>query len=145
MSWASCNGASNNIHFDSPPLMNDGRNYASWQPGAIINENIRKQQNIESNWDYRKYLIENANTIMETNKLNACNNCGACPGVYNTNKATPNVPFLFKSSFDESKPYGYTSSDLKSEYLSRSELQQRTIAPILSQSQYLKQGYPKHN
>ena len=141
----SCNGASNNIHFDSPPLMNDGRNYASWQPGAIINENIRKQQNIESNWDYRKYLIENANTIMETNKLNACNECGACPGVYNTNNATSNEPFLFKSSFDESKPYGYTTSDLKSDYLSRSELQQRTIAPILSQSQYLKQGYPKHN
>ena len=145
MSRASCNGASNNIHFDSPPLMNDGRNYASWQPGAIINVNIRKQQNIESNWDYRKYLIENADTIMETNKLNACNECGACPGVYNTNKATSNVPFIFKSSFDESKPYGYITSDLKSDYLSRSELQQRATAPILSQSQYLNQGYPKHN
>ena len=54
-------------------------------------------------------------------------------------------PFLINSKLDESKPYGYTTSDLKSDYLSRSELQQRTTAPILSQSQYLNQGYPKHN
>ena len=82
---------------------------------------------------------------METNKLNACNNCGACPGVYNTNEAMPNAPFLFKSNLDKSKPHGYSTSDLKSDYLSRSELQQRATAPILSQSQYLNQGYPKHN
>ena len=145
MSRASCNGASNNIHFDSPPLMNDGRNFASWQPGAIINENIRQQQNINSNWDYRKYLIENADTIMETNKLNACNNCCACPGIYNTNQAIPNVPFLYKSCLDKSQPYGYKTSDLKSSYLSRTELQQRASAPIMTQAKYLGGGYPNPN
>ena len=37
MSWATCYAGSNNIHFNYPPIMNDGRNFASWQPGAVIN------------------------------------------------------------------------------------------------------------
>ena len=49
MSWATCSAGSNNIHFNYPPLMNDGRNYSSWQPGAVINENIRAYSNIKSN------------------------------------------------------------------------------------------------
>ena len=36
---------SNNIHFDFPPIMSDGRNYASWQPEAVINARIQKQEN----------------------------------------------------------------------------------------------------
>ena len=42
MSWGTCYSASNNIHFDFPPIMNDGRNYASWQPVAVINNEIKK-------------------------------------------------------------------------------------------------------
>ena len=69
MSWGSCNGASNNIHFNFPPIMNDGRNFATWQPGAVINNAIRKEQNIKSNWDYRLYLTNNADSIIKTNKI----------------------------------------------------------------------------
>jgi len=145
MSWGSCNGASNNIHFDFPPIMNDGRNFATWQPGAVINNTIRKEQNIKSNWDYRLYLTNNADSIIKTNKINACNECSACPGVYNTAQVVPNVPFLYNSPLDKSQPYGYQNSDLKSEYLTRSELQQRMTAPILSQEQYLQNKYPNPN
>jgi hypothetical protein len=125
--------------------MNDGRNFAAWQPGAVINNTIRKEQNINNNWDYRLYLTNNAKSIIETNKLNACNECCACPGIYNTGKATPNVPFLYKSCLDKSQPYGYQNSDLKSAYLSRTELQQRLSAPILSQEQHLHNKQPNHN
>ena len=38
MSWGTCYAGSNNIHFDFPPIMMDGRNFAKWQPGAAINE-----------------------------------------------------------------------------------------------------------
>ena len=34
MSWGTCYGASNNIHFDFPPLMSDGRNFATWVPAC---------------------------------------------------------------------------------------------------------------
>ena len=39
MSWATCYAGSNNIHFDFPPIITDGRNYAKWQPGAVITPN----------------------------------------------------------------------------------------------------------
>ena len=42
MSWATCYSGSNNIHFNYPPLMADGRSYASWQPDAVINRRIQK-------------------------------------------------------------------------------------------------------
>jgi len=40
MSWATCFNSSNNIHFNFPPIMADGRNYATWQPEAVINQII---------------------------------------------------------------------------------------------------------
>ena len=48
MSWGTCYSGSNNIHFDSPPLMSDGRNFASWQPGAKLNQQLRNENNIKS-------------------------------------------------------------------------------------------------
>ena len=41
MSWGTCYSGSNNIHFDFPPIMSDGRNFSKWQPGAKINEELR--------------------------------------------------------------------------------------------------------
>ena len=61
------NYASNNIHYNMPPLMSDGRNYASWQPEAVINSKIQKQEGIKTNWEYRKYLQNNAQNIMKFN------------------------------------------------------------------------------
>ena len=56
MSWATCYGASNNIHFDFPPLMSDGRNFSTWTPACKINEQIKKANHIGTNWEYRRYL-----------------------------------------------------------------------------------------
>ena len=42
MSWGTCYTGSNNIHFDKPPQMSDGRNYSSWEPDATINDGIKK-------------------------------------------------------------------------------------------------------
>ena len=41
MSWATCFSGSNNIHFNFPPIMQDGRNYASYQPEAQTNNKIQ--------------------------------------------------------------------------------------------------------
>ena len=53
MSWGTCYSGSNNIHFNSPPIMHDGRNYASWQSGATINENLRKKTGIKQEFRIR--------------------------------------------------------------------------------------------
>ncbi len=148
MSWGTCYAGSNNIHFNFPPIMADGRNYATWQPGAVINEKIRENNNIKSNWDYRTFLQNNAVKIMQTNSIAACNNCAACPPVYNGNQnpiSQSNVPYVFDSPLDNSQPFGYETSDLKNMYLSRNELQSRMSAPHISQEQLLMKGLARSN
>ena len=76
MSWGTCYSGSNNIHYNFPPIMTDGRIFSSWQPDAVINENIQKQENIHSNWSYRQYMTNNGLQIMKYNNLEACNLLG---------------------------------------------------------------------
>ena len=144
MSWGTCYSGSNNIHFDFPPIMADGRNYATWQPGAVINEQIRNQEGIKTNWQYRNYLTHNADSIIKNNQLEACNECCSCPARYGNNQKISNSPFLYKSCIDDRQPYGYENSNLKNLYLSDYQLQCRMVAPILTQEEYLRK-YPNAN
>ena len=133
MSWATCYSGSNNIHFDFPPVMADGRVYSSWQPEAVVNDRIRQQENIKTSWQYRQYLTHNASEIMKINNREACSELGL-PSHFQTN-ATPssNVPYVFKSTFDTNTPgFGYCNSNLKQPYLTREQLQARMIAPIIT-------------
>jgi len=145
MSWGTCYSGSNNIHFDFPPIMKDGRNYANWQPGGALNEEIRKNNQIHSNWAYRKYLTENADTIIRTNQVAACDECCVCPATYGNGLPTTknNTPFLYKSCADSSQPYGYENSDLKNLYLTDVQLQARMVTPVLTQEELLRQGYAR--
>jgi len=147
MSWGVCKSGSNNIHFDFPPIMSDGRNFANWLPGGAINEKIRKENNIKTNNDYRKYLTNNADNIIKYNQLSACDECCSTLQTYNNDNTnnTNNTPFLYKSCLDESKPFGYETSDLKEMYLSEYQLQNRMITPVISQDKLLLNGYYKHN
>ena len=79
MSWGVCYSGSNNIHFNFPPIMADGRNYASWQPDAVVNQRIQKEENIHSNWSYRQYLQNNGTKIMNYNNMEACYDLGLDP------------------------------------------------------------------
>ena len=153
MSWGTCYSGSNNIHFNFPPIMTDGRNYATWQPGAVINEQLREKNNITSNSDYRQYLIRNADEVMQANLISACDSCGFNLNLIsngNNNNggggdSRDPKPFLFSSPWDRSQPFGYESSDLKNLYLSRYELQSRMMAPALNQEQYLTGGFQNPN
>ena len=153
MSWGTCYAGSNNIHLDFPPIMHDGRNYANWQPGSVINDRLRNEANIKSNWEYRRYLCNNADTIIKVNQLSACGDCCANTAQY-TNQATTangatqtsnNSPYLFKSCMDSTKPFGYQNSDLKNMYLSDVNLQSRMVTPVFSQAELLTNGLPRAN
>ena len=151
MSWGTCYSGSNNIHFDFPPIMKDGRNYANWQPGGALNEEIRKDNKIHSNWAYRSYLTKNADTIIRGNQAAACDDCCSCPAKYGNNVQDNNVkvgtgtPYLYKSCLDNSQPFGYENSDLKNLYLSDVQLQSRMVTPVLTQEHILRQGYARAN
>ena len=133
MSWATCYSGSNNIHFNYPPIMSDGRIHSSWQPSAYINNEIKKDAGIKSNWDYRKYLTNNASTIMKYNSTTYCNELGLPKHEFTNRNNATNVPHKFRSTFDTTAPaYGYHNSDIKNPYLSREQLQARKVAPNIT-------------
>ena len=68
---------------------------------------------------------------MEHNYLDSVHSSGNIPPNY-VNKTTSNTPFVLNSTHDTSKPsYGYNNSDLKTNYLSREQLNSRLIAPSI--------------
>ena len=134
MSWRTAYSGSNNLHFNFPPIMEDGRTFSSWVPGSAINDQLRAQHNIESNWDYRQFLMHNSTNVMDSN-LQQCFNQSGYSNLYGQNVS--NSPFLYATVADKSQPYGYEDSDLKNIYLSRNDLQSRMIAPVVTQDQLL--------
>ena len=137
MSWATCYSGSNNIHFNFPPIMADGRNFASWQPDAVINQRIQKQEQIKSNWQYRRYLQNNGTQIMNYNNLEACYDLGLDPHVQTGRTPSNNVPYAFKSAFDTTTPgFGYCNSDLKNPYLTREQLNSRMVSPSINPANF---------
>jgi len=137
MSWATCYNSSNNINFNSPAQMADGRLWSQWQPDAVVNNRIQKQEGIQSNWSYRQYLQKNGLQIMNFNTEEACYTLGLDPHVKTDRTPSSNVPYKFNGVFDTSKPgYGYCNSDLKNPYLSREQLNARLISPSINPSDY---------
>ena len=137
MSWATCYSGSNNIHFNFPPIMMDGRNFASWQPDAEINQRIQRQEGIKSNWSYRRYLQQNGLKIMQYNTSEACYDLGLDPHFQTEKTPSSNVPYQFRSTFDTSKPgFGYCNSDLKNPYLTAEQLNARLISPSINPENY---------
>jgi len=96
-----------NIHFDAPARMVDGRSYSNWQPAAVINERIIKKEHITNNWEYRAYLQHNAESVIAYDNDMACQQTG-CPHTF-----IPRAPTI------------QSSSDLKNVYMSRLELQRK--------------------
>jgi hypothetical protein len=130
----------NNIYKGFPPLMNDSRAViASWQPEASINNQILKKQQIKSNWEYRKYLQENASEIMKYNMDEACNDSGYfIPDIRNAGStASVSHPINYRSFQEPSKNMDPSISDLKQIYLSKEQLEARKISPSITQSQLI--------
>jgi hypothetical protein len=123
-----------------PPIMSDGRNYSTWQPESIINQDLQQKSGLSSNWEYRRYLQKNANDIMKYNQMDTVQSSGNYSINYNNgtnnknnnNNNNNNSPFIFTSTHDKSIPsYAYNNSDLKQNYLSREQLNARLISPSI--------------
>ena len=105
--FGTLDNASNNIHHDMPALMSDGRSTCSWQNQAVVDSRLQTSM---SNWDYRRYLMQNAQSIMKQNsenelKSNLNYNMGGQQGMDN------NHPYTFKSTHDNTNviPNTYSS------------------------------------
>ena len=131
--------STNNQYSEFPPLMKDGRSIiSSWQSESQMNKELKKEHNIKSNWEYRQYLTNNANSVMNKEFIESANDTGfnlkssQKPNIQsNKVEGFSNYPYSFKSVLDEKKPTGYIESDLKTTYLTREQLASRHISPTV--------------
>lgn len=128
----------NNRFPNFPPIMADGRAVMSgWQPEAVVNDRIIKDNNIKSNWQYRRFINKHANEIMKHNFDEVCNDTGYFVK-RETGEYAPNTPYVYKSIEDNTKIMGTEKeSDLKELYLSRERLDARKIAPSMTQAELI--------
>jgi len=143
MSWGTCYNASNNIHDDFPALMSSGNLYTDYKSACKINNEIKEKNGVKSNYQYRQWLIKNAESVMKSNSVAASAQC--CGHMDHFTPRPDSQKYLYKSCSDNTKPFGYESSDLKNLYLSRQELQGRLSAPIMTQNDLIKMGLPNYN
>jgi hypothetical protein len=136
----------NNKYDGFPPLMSDGRSVtATWQPESTINADLIQSNDIQTNWQYRRYLTKNALEVMQYNFRESSNDIGYYKRPLevldiqsNLVSDMKNKPYTFNSVLDNTKPLGYMSSDLKDSYLTREQLNSRKISPVITQEQLLK-------
>lgn len=135
----------NNQYDKMPAFMQDGRLMNnSWQPGAENNVATLKENNITNSWQYRQYMIKNADSIREYNHNECCREMGcvknkdyfSLQGNNITDKMS--TPYLYNSPYDKTNPKGYTDSDLKNTYLTREELNSRKVSLSINQDELLK-------
>ena len=83
----SCFKTSNNKYFQCPPRMMDGRHFTDYRASNYINDIIRADNNISNSLNFRVFLQQNANLLIEKQREIACNLncCGPCP-ITQTNK-----------------------------------------------------------
>jgi hypothetical protein len=84
-----CNKTSNNKYFDCPALMSDGRAFTDYRQSSQVDNMIQYSNNIMSSYQYRQFLINNADKIMDVNTMYAtnklsCNNCDTKTMPFNT-------------------------------------------------------------
>jgi hypothetical protein len=141
--------ATNNRYPQFPPKMQDGRSLmSSWTPESVVDHQywkahetqFRADAPLNPNWMYRRHLQKNALDIIAQNFRETANDTGfSAASVVPVGVAAAaaaqgpkNAPYLFQSLNDPAteKP-GYESSDLKSLYLTREQLQARKSAPTV--------------
>ncbi len=145
MSWGTCYNGSNNIHPGFPALMSDGQYATDWNAACRMNTLLQQKAHITNNYNYRQYLIKNADTLIKQNQISACDDCCACKQNFGPRPIVDFPHYIFKSCADKTIPFGYEHSDLKNMYVSRCALQSRLTAPILTQDQMLMARLPNWN
>ena len=79
-----CFKVSNNKFFNCPALMSDGRAFTDYRESSYINNSLLNNNNFNSSYQYRQWLIHNATKLMANNnaynnRLNSCGPCNAPP------------------------------------------------------------------
>lgn len=89
-SCSECSRVSQNKHFDCPPRMSDGRHFTDYRPRCLLNTMFQSDQPMTS-FEYRKYLVSNADKLIGKDRTEAYNNnmCGPCVEPYDQGTMLP--------------------------------------------------------
>ncbi len=103
---------------NKPGILSDGRLFTDYSQNSMLNERVRKENNIKNNEDYRRFLVQHTGTIMQYNydHMIKQNQPDTFPSVMH------GTPHLYDSMQDDSKPFGYEDSLPKQIYLSREQI-----------------------
>lgn len=131
--------STNNLYAGFPPMMADGRSLvASYQPEAVLNTTLIQQNQIQTNWQYRKYLTDNAQQIMQQNFREACNDMGYYERFAPSERGNAGPITQSGPSVQRRKDV----SDLQQVYLTRDELNDRQRVILQSQETLFRQAVP---
>ena len=134
--------STNNLYPGFPPHMADGRSLiASYQPEAVLNTTLIQQNHIQSNWQYRRFLTQNANDIMQQNFREACNDMGYQERLTPTERGDWG-PITGSGPSNNNNKAPPSVSDLKQLYLSRDDLDLRQKVMLQSQEALFRQAMP---
>ena len=114
---------------------------ASWQPGNYENIKLLENNNINTNWKYRSYMVKNSDEIIKINQNNACDAIGLTHIDSNKTNGKNNSPFLYKSFDDFSTPLGYETSNSKIKYVSDVTDEKQMVNNTISEKKISIGGY----
>ena len=116
--WATQYTPNNNLDANTPGILQDGRQFTDYSQDSMVNDRIRKENQLLTNEDYRRFLVRQTEPIMKYNyeQMVMSNH----PTSYDT--TLHGGPYLYDSVQDVSKPYGYEGSNPKNNYLSREQI-----------------------
>jgi len=66
-----CYRTSNNKYFTVPPRMADGRHFTEYRENTKVNELLGLDSNTKNSYEYRQFLINNGEKIMDLNNKQA--------------------------------------------------------------------------
>ena len=114
---------------DDKLILDNNQLYTNYLEGSDINQSLLKTNNIVTNKDYRKFLINNATRIMKYNKTEAETNTSFCCNNYNDKQN--NSPYLFEERHNNDQPNGYENSDMKERYIEQYNMNNELKIPVI--------------
>lgn len=116
---------------------------ANWQSEDANNADLIAKTGITTNWQYRKYLTDNAKDIIEYNYHESNNENGYAARhsyvpIIQCNKVQGiiNMPRMQTNEIDTTHRYGTPASDLKNAYLSQEQFNSMRISPVIDPNQF---------
>jgi hypothetical protein len=92
------------------------QNASYWQPYSGLNNTLRKQEGIKTNWGYRQFMTHHAVGIMNFNTTQAQQALG--------------LPIQFKSAISIPEAFN-ADSDLKKSFVDKERIQSKMVSPSL--------------